>query len=546
MRPRWYKVLRDLWINKTRTLLVMLSIAVGICAVGIITSAQIVLNREMNSAYAATNPASSTIYVSPFDRQLVQTVRNMPGIRDAAGHNSVEARFLTTDGDWRSFDLIVVPDFNHISINTITSESGIWPPRKRQILLERSSLDYLGARVGDAAVIETSRGKQYQLEIAGVVHDLSVGNARIGGTGHAYISLDGLELLGEGRILDEMRIVVADQPNDKVHIYNVTLEVQKKIEKAGYTVYGFNVPNPGQHWASDIMKPLLLILGVLGTFSLLLSGFLVTNTITALLTQQTRQIGVIKAIGARTSQVMGLYLTTIVMYGLLSLLVAIPLGALGAWAFILFNARMLNIDYAGVDLPPQVLLLEISAGLVVPLLAALWPIIARTRITVRDALGATGLDAGDFGMRATERLLGRLSGLSRPHLISLRNMFRRRLQLALTLSTLTLSGAMMISVFTVRDSLLQTLDTLYQIYRTDIFVDMSDYYRVDQLRNEAMQVPGVVAFEAMGWWSQCGAFDRMAPRATISRSRRPRLIRNCSSRSSLKAAGSIRAMRMRS
>jgi putative ABC transport system permease protein len=30
LRPRWRKVLRDLWSNKTRTLLVVLSIAVGV------------------------------------------------------------------------------------------------------------------------------------------------------------------------------------------------------------------------------------------------------------------------------------------------------------------------------------------------------------------------------------------------------------------------------------------------------------------------------------------------------------------------------------
>ncbi len=36
IRPRWRKVLRDLWSNKTRTLLVVLSIAVGVFAVGTI------------------------------------------------------------------------------------------------------------------------------------------------------------------------------------------------------------------------------------------------------------------------------------------------------------------------------------------------------------------------------------------------------------------------------------------------------------------------------------------------------------------------------
>ncbi len=40
LRPRWYKVINDLAGNKTRTVLIVLSIAVGLVAVGTILSAQ--------------------------------------------------------------------------------------------------------------------------------------------------------------------------------------------------------------------------------------------------------------------------------------------------------------------------------------------------------------------------------------------------------------------------------------------------------------------------------------------------------------------------
>jgi len=70
----------------------------------------------------------------------------------------------------------------------------------------------------------------------------------------------------------------------------------------------------------------------------------------------------------------------------------------------------------------------------------------------------------------------------------------------------------MISVFMIRDSLLHTLDTFYQIYQNDIFVDMSDYYRVDQLQNQALQVPGVKTFEP--WGSQ--SMRRVRPNGTES------------------------------
>ena len=53
-----------------------------------------------------------------------------------------------------------------------------------------------------------------------------------------------------------------------------------------------------------------------------LSGFLVVNTIMAILAQQVKQIGIMKSIGALTPQIISLYLTGVLIYGIISLLVA--------------------------------------------------------------------------------------------------------------------------------------------------------------------------------------------------------------------------------
>ena len=44
MSPRWRKVLKDLWGNKARTLLAVLSIAISVFAVGMISSAYLFLD----------------------------------------------------------------------------------------------------------------------------------------------------------------------------------------------------------------------------------------------------------------------------------------------------------------------------------------------------------------------------------------------------------------------------------------------------------------------------------------------------------------------
>jgi putative ABC transport system permease protein len=72
--PRWRKVLRDIWGNKRRTFLVVLSIAVGTVA-----QMQVIVSKDMVESYGAANPASATIYTDqPFDDDLVEAVRRMP------------------------------------------------------------------------------------------------------------------------------------------------------------------------------------------------------------------------------------------------------------------------------------------------------------------------------------------------------------------------------------------------------------------------------------------------------------------------------------
>jgi soluble P-type ATPase len=70
-----------------------------------------------------------------------------------------------------------------------------------------------------------------------------------------------------------------------------------------------------------------------------------------------------------------MYLVTVLAFGTLSLLVSVPLGVLGAWALANFFAGLFNFDITTIGVPPMVLALQVAAGLLVPLLAALAPVL---------------------------------------------------------------------------------------------------------------------------------------------------------------------------
>ena len=85
--------------------------------------------------------------------------------------------------------------------------------------------------------------------------------------------------------------------------------------------------------------------------------------------------------------------------------------------------------------------------------------------------------------------------------LSLRNTFRRKARVALTLLALTLGGVMFMMVMSVESSLDNTIESLLGDLDLDVWVWTSDYYRTAQLISVAESVPGVVRAEAWNrWW----------------------------------------------
>ena len=85
----------------------------------------------------------------------------------------------------------------------------------------------------------------------------------------------------------------------------------------------------------------------------------------------------------------------------------------------------------------------------------------------------------------------------RPWLLSLRNTFRSKGRLALTLITLSLAGAIFMSVFSVRASLESTVDDMLSWWRFDTLLALERPYRTEYLAQTAQQVDGVAA--VAGW-----------------------------------------------
>ena len=494
LSAQWHKVLNDLWGNKTRTLLIVLSIAVGLFATGAIVSTQQVLSGQMTQGYAATQPASGTLRaLEPFDENFVRSVRSMKDVQEAEGRRDMNLRIQAKSGKWLSLRLFAIPDYDNMRVNKVWPQSGDWPPPEHELLIERAALAMLDAQVGDTVLVETTDKKQREMRIAGLAHDLSQFPARFTSTPYGYISFNTLEWLGEPYGYNTLRIVAANR-TDKAQVKAVMDAVEAKAKRSGLTVVSTSMD---KFPLEDMVQTVMLMLSFLGLLALCLSAFLIVNTISAQLAQQTQQIGVMKAIGARTDQIMSMYLAMVVMYGLIALAIAVPLGMAGTYLLSRLATDLLNFDLKDFGFPPQAIALQVAVGLIVPVLSSLYPFITGLRVTAAEAMSSYGTSQRQAARGPINRLISGANlwfarhVLPRSLLLSLRNTFRSRGRLALTLTTLTLAGAIFISVFSVRASLFRTLSDLTQWRAFDSMLTFVRPYRAEKVQQEAQSVPGV-------------------------------------------------------
>ena len=509
LRTRWIKVLRDLSSNKTRTLLVILSIAVGVTALGMVMGAQSIVDESLPEQYAAINPASATIYtLNTFGDDMVEAIEAMPEVAQAEGRRFVAVRFFDEDGVARTLQLNAIPDYENMDINIVDPEEGAFPPPERDILIERASfspsLGLGGVEIGDTLIIEPPDGKKREVTIAGSIHDQSQLPAFMAGTGYGYITYDTLEWLGEPRDFNQIVFISKDNKLDADHIQAVSKLIQDRLERDGNQVLFTLIFPPGEHPAQNFLNAFSYILGAMGLLSLFLSGFLIVNILAAILTQQVRQIGIMKTVGAKTAQVTWMYFVLVLLFGILGLMVAIPLGALGSLGLATLFSSMLNFDIGGFQLNPQVVLVQVVVGLSIPLVAAIFPVWKGTRITAREAMSEQGLGKGQFGTSWVDRVIigvRRVFPITRPAQISIRNTFRRKGRLTLTLITLSLATTIFISIFSIRASLQQTLDDALNFFDYDVQVVFDQGYRVDPIQQQVENIPGVDVVETWGFGS---------------------------------------------
>jgi hypothetical protein len=200
-----------------------------------------------------------------------------------------------------------------------------------------------------------------------------------------------------------------------------------------------------------------------------------------------------------TRQIATMYVVLILLLSGVALALALAPGVIVGRMFARAVADLLNFTIANDAIPAWVFAVQGVAGLLVPLLVAAYPIIRASRITVYAAISDYGVSTVAASGSGIIARLSALRGLNRTLLLALRNTFRRRARLLLTLTLLAAGGAMFMTGLNIRDGWERIIADGLAARRYNLEIRLSRPEEVAPLIARLRGIAGVQMVEAWGY-----------------------------------------------
>jgi len=493
---RWRKLLRDVWLHRARSALVIAAVATSLVAAGALLDTWALVQRATVGVYGASLPVSATLKVDNIDAATLARVRAMPEIAAARMRRSVVAA-VRSQGTWQHAMLYALDDYTQASMARLAPLSGAWPPADGTLVIEHSSLEFSGATVGETVQLRRSMDSAQAplvLPVTGVVRDVSLAPGWMEHLVYAYVTPATLEQLGAAPNFNELQLRVSDANASREEVRRTARRVSALLRDAGVNVTAIDVPVPGEHVHAAQMNSLLYTQGAFGFLALVVCGFLVVNLVSATLAGQAREIAVMKVLGASRSEIAALYYGQALLLGGIASLAALPLAIYIGRQYAGLKGEMLNMPVAGYATPEWAIVLQLAVGCLLPVLAAALPVGRACAISVGAALRDIGIVAP--GRAMTLRRDWAPAGWARPLLLSVGNAFRRRQRTLFTVLGLAVAGAVFIGAANLRGAVQGSVDMLFAAQRYDAMLRLSEAQPAAQMESIARGVEGVSHAEA--------------------------------------------------
>lgn len=492
-----HKIWGDLWLDRHQTWLTIISLTTGLVTLGTISGMIDLQLERMDQTHLASHPSHLQLLVStPHDDLIQREIMNLPEITDLDQYEQQFILFRTADRDWQQALLIVRSEPSQQKMDISQLIKGHWPDAS-SLAIEQLSSEALGVGPDQSVEVMTPQGLQ-SMTIGGIVHHPLVKPPRLGGQVVLFASPETVTHWGMDNTAIRQILLQHTPPFDMTHRDAITSRLYASLAEHGALVRSLRIQDPEKHWGRPYLAGIHAIIKVMAVLAMLLACVLTFNTVSAHMTRQIRQIGIMKALGMGHNRLILLYLAQIEMMAFMALLLAIPLAGLSSYQASAAVLALFNMDPGPLHMSLSTLALMLACGLILPAAAALLPVLTGLRIPLVEALSSQGPES-HHRIDGIDRLMDALGQALLPTLeaSALSQCFRARGRMIMTQTVLVLSGISFISLLTLIHSLEGTLDREMQGYRYQIKLAFSQPQAMASLLTALHQEDGEMIFE--GW-----------------------------------------------
>ena len=391
-------VRRGIAANLGRLLLTLLSVVLGVAFVSgsfvLADSLRAIFNQVSEDAFAgidaqvrAVEPElNSSQDIPRFDGSIVDQVAALDEVSYAEGGLFAFEQTYTQDADGNVNRPPGPPVFTSswggpspaAAFSLVEGEA----PVGQQIALDQAQVDSAGFEVGDTITVSVPAGEPEEFELAGVI---DFGD---GGTAGAYFNLFDLpttqRILGlDGNEVDSI-VIVAEPGTANDDLLGA---VQPLLAADLEVVAGEQVIEESQEDFGtfiDIFGNVLLGFAIVVLF---VSIFIIYNTFAILVGQRTRQLGLLRSIGASANQIRSMVLIEALIIGILASIIGLFGGIGVAWLLKqLFSTGGGSFPDGPLQILPRTVLVVVLVGLVVTIVSALLPAFRASRVSPLEAV----------------------------------------------------------------------------------------------------------------------------------------------------------------
>ena len=334
----------------------------------------------------------------PLPTTTLDEVRRVAGVATAEG--SVQGYALITGSDGKPIQpkgapttgasLPADPDLR----GDITFRSGRAPEGPGEVAIDATSAEKGELAVGDETRVVFQHGPE-KLTVVGVVGFGE--NDDLGGSTSAFFDLaTAQQVLGRDGVFDTVVVEASDGVTDAALAESVGRALPEGVE----ALTGEAVADEQSAAVKESLAFVNIALVVFAGIALFVGSFIIWNTFSMQVAQRTRELALMRAIGAPRKQVMRTILTESVILGVAASLAGVALGVgMARGLAALMSAFGYSMPTAGVSVGSDVLLVGLLVGTLVTVVSAIAPARRATKVLPVEALRDSAPTSPRFARR---------------------------------------------------------------------------------------------------------------------------------------------------